>query len=278
MTNFPGLVDQGHEIVCKPIGTSPYYTTVTAGAANTKGSFATIGTCPAGWGGVPTVVIHGTSADTGTYLIDFIVASSFADVVTNFFFSMPTTQGYQEHFTVTFPIRVTAGATLQARCQADGGSDVLWMSTIFHPIGAFNSSQVLSQSVTWGANASGQTRGTELDPGTSADTKPATFTQIIAATAQDIKGFMICAGRSAVGSYFESNFMLDIAVGASSSEVVIVEDFGLVAHVNGDCPLPRVSPFFPIPIPAGTRISARVQCDATDIAWRLIDIVLVAFY
>jgi len=278
MQNFPGLVDQGHEIICSPSGVSPYYNTVAASATvNTKGSWVTIGTCPSGYDAVPTVVIHGTPNDTGTYLVDFGINGISGWLLSNLFYSIPNALGFEQHYMVTLPVRILAGQNLQARCAADGAYDALWMSVIFHPIGAFNSSQVLSISETWGSDAS-STRGTELDPGTTQNQKATTYTTVVASTTADTKGFLIAVGRRQVGSYGTSQFRLDIAIGASSNEVVIVEDFGLTSYSNGGQPEPRISPFFPIAIPAGTRVSARTQCSVNTDPSRFIDIVMYGFY
>ena len=85
------------------------------------------------------------------------------------------------------------------------------------------------------------------------------FIQLVAATAAPACGFWITAWPSGTG-----RFLIDIALGAAASEVVIVPDILFSASVSQGA-LSRL--FIPIPIPAGTRISARSQCsNATQIA------------
>lgn len=98
---------------------------------------------------------------------------------------------------------------------------------------------------------SGGSRGTVVTSDAVANTKPATFTQIVASTPQAAQAICIyiMSGTSGI------DFLLDIAVGASSAEQIICPDL-LLSCGNGDH---IFTYYFPIAIPAGTRISARSQ-------------------
>lgn len=119
----------------------------------------------------------------------------------------------------------------------------------------------------WGYAHSGQiTENAGSVTATSMGTTPATpgsnntkgaWTQLIAASAYDAIGVIVQAyGDAATGT-----FLLDIGIGGSGSEVAVIENFHFqrAASAYGGCG----QPFVPLLIPAGTRVSMRVQASAT---------------
>ena len=94
---------------------------------------------------------------------------------------------------------------------------------------------------------SANTRGTLLANGGVANAK-GNYTQIIASTPFDAQGFLLTA-------YANSNqdCLLDVAVGAAT-EQVIVPNFLLSFCMNNPTGV-----YFPIPIPASTRVTMRTQ-------------------
>jgi hypothetical protein len=79
------------------------------------------------------------------------------------------------------------------------------------------------------------------------------YTAIIASTTADMHGIWIQIPRCATGT----DNLIDIAIGAAASEVIIAADLGVS---SGTGAIGRgVGYFFPITIPAGTRIAARCQ-------------------
>jgi hypothetical protein len=119
----------------------------------------------------------------------------------------------------------------------------------------------------WGYVHSGQiTEDAGAVTATSMGTTPATpgsahtkgaWTQLIASSAYDAIGVIVQAfGDSSVGT-----FLLDIGVGGSGSEVPVIENlhFQRLASSYGGCG----QPFIPLLIPAGTRVSMRLQASVT---------------
>jgi len=98
---------------------------------------------------------------------------------------------------------------------------------------------------------------------TTAHTKNPTFTQMIASTAFDATLVVLTIGVNNV-SNGDSSSLLDIAIGAASSETVIIPD--LMAGFVGDVSVSAGSRhyIFPLYIPAGSRISARTQSVRTS--------------
>ncbi|MCI0558754.1 MAG: hypothetical protein MN733_09680, partial [Nitrososphaera sp.] len=89
-----------------------------------------------------------------------------------------------------------------------------------------------------------------------ANTKGA-YTQMIASTARHYEGAII---RLHSASATSTDFLVDVAVGAGGSEVIVFPDL----HMSCISDLMSEAVYFlPIPIPAGTRISARQASNST---------------
>ena len=98
--------------------------------------------------------------------------------------------------------------------------------------------------------------GNVINTGTI-NTEDATWTQISSSTSRDYDGLMLTKV-----SFYPSgeckNALVDVAVGASSSEVEIASDF-LVRTDDVRAARYPISYMIPTPVPAGTRISARCR-------------------
>ena len=102
--------------------------------------------------------------------------------------------------------------------------------------------------------------GTLLTLNGVGNTKPATWTQIVASTAADADGFFVTLQTGDVGI---ADFLVDVGLGAASSEVTIVTNM-LYTHGSSESAPARA--YFPIPIPAGSRIAMRMQSTDTTAA------------
>lgn len=114
-------------------------------------------------------------------------------------------------------------------------------------------------SITQGQVASPTGAGVAITSSASANTK-GSYTQIVSATSIQAAGLIVHCTK---GSNNISEHLIDIAIGGSGSEQIIVSN--LLHGVTG---FGAVQYFFPIPIPSGTRISARLQATAGNrISW-----------
>lgn len=103
---------------------------------------------------------------------------------------------------------------------------------------------------------------------TTAHTKNATYTELIASTAYQAFGIFVGVHATSTAGTRES-FLVDIAIGASTAETVIIPNLlaGNQAASNTTSHMGSYY-FFPIVIPAGVRISATCQSDtAADTAY-----------
>lgn len=111
---------------------------------------------------------------------------------------------------------------------------------------------------TVGADTAGSI-GTTLTAHASAHTKATSFTQLIASTSRTAYGLILH-----LRSFSAVRFSVDVAIGAASGEQVIIPD----VVFSGDGSDAAVA-FLPIPIPAGSRVSARIQASSGGSTMRL---------
>lgn len=169
-----------------------------------------------------------------------------------------------------FPIYIPQGSRLSMRIQAN--HDTAYLGTQIMLLVAGESGSSCSQIYTYGADTT-DTGGVEVDPGGTANTKGG-WVEIVSSTSEMWEGFIIALGNKGNTGRSSMYGLLDIGVGAASSEQALVPNFAYASHTDIDRVCPMVSPFLPIRIPAGTRISVRSQCDITEATDRLFDVIL----
>lgn len=111
----------------------------------------------------------------------------------------------------------------------------------------------------WGANLPATPSTTQFGTRLTASATPhakGSYAQLVASTLYDVHGLWLIVNGSAVAAT-RTDMMLDLAIGAASSEVVILPEF-----LCGWRSAPTVGPqavFLPFFIPKGTRVAARLQ-------------------
>ena len=99
-------------------------------------------------------------------------------------------------------------------------------------------------------------RGTEVPRGASVNTF-GVWTTIVASLAQSIKGFSVC-GQRANTSWSDAAITYQVAVGPAGNEEVIYSG-QLIRMTASEEGFGMVSPFIPVGIPQGARVSIREQ-------------------
>jgi hypothetical protein len=125
---------------------------------------------------------------------------------------------------------------------------------LFNPVVAGAAGGATGTGVATVANAGTSTLGAAVVAG-AANTKGA-YTELFASTAFDVETIVVCVTEVTFQSTVDTSTLLDIAVGAAASEVVLIPDLGV-----GWRGPPTAGQIFiiPIAIPAGSRVSARIQ-------------------
>ena len=162
-----------------------------------------------------------------------------------------------------FPLMIPAGTRIAGRMSSDNLGDGMNVHMETYQ-DQFSSAGAGSGIDTYGfSNATNL--GTAVDPGGTANTK-GVYSQITASLTNDLAGFMfqMDTQNNTTGTSTDLSWLIDIAVGAGGSEVIILPNFYQVSYgVNGNnLHIPTVG-YMPMPIRAGTRISVRGQCSVT---------------
>lgn len=248
-----------------PVGTSVAGSAV----AHTKGSWVSLGTAGSE-SGLLIVNVHGAVSWTAPgsppaqiiSLLDVGVdAGTTTAVVPNLLVYHPSALvGKPLAASFCLPVNVPTASALYARCQsADGNPVTLGVSAALVHCG-------------WGASAApqrvealgvstGSSDGTNVTPGTAPSW--GSYAELSAATANRADWLVVAVGcpGSFPAAGNSHNYLVQIAVGGSGSEVtlttlpVTVNSLGQVTQPYG--------PALPVAIPAGTRVSARATTSTT---------------
>lgn len=192
------------------------------------------------------------------FAVDLGVGASGFEVaiVNNLVFSAPGSFSNVYHL----PLSIPAGTRVSARFSSSNGYDTLPINLLGFQ-DTYPSASTGSAVDTYGFSATTNI-GAAVDPGGTINTKGA-YTQITASTTADICGIVINydAQTTTTGTGTIPQWLVDVAIGASGSEVVVIPNKWMVSYAAGTASLYlAVSHYMPIPIPAATRIAVRAQC------------------
>jgi hypothetical protein len=148
---------------------------------------------------------------------------------------------------------------------------ILYDGALVHPEGIAG-----YDAIGFNASTSG---GTAIDPGTTANTK-GSWVPLTASTAVDYVGILVALDGTNQTAWSFQNWLVDLAIGASGSELIIVPNFFADAPGTSATTVNTIGSvqFLPIPIPAGTRIAARAQCSTNTATQRQLGITVYGAY
>jgi hypothetical protein len=175
-----------------------------------------------------------------------------------------------------FPIYIPKGSRVTVQTSAASATDYPKMGFHLFPRGMFGA-QGCGQSETLGVST-GTNRATVIDPGSSANTKGA-WTTVGASTGFPYKFMLVFVTfpkewTSAGGT--RRNCMMDIGIGSSGNEVILIPDLYFRVDEWQRCGAPQ-SVTWPVSVPAGARISARCQSEETTIVQREFEVSVIGF-
>jgi hypothetical protein len=249
-------------------------TVLTSGSANAKGSYSQL-VASTSLATMFAQINWKVSADMGTLsgkvqAIDLAVgASGHEQVVLSNLVIHDGAATPSQGMTVGIPLSIPAGSRVAARSQSSSASDLCAINVIL--FGGSLEFPTFEQIDTYGFNT-GTTLGTSVDPGGTANTK-GSYTQITSSTNRDHFGLIIGVDDLNT-SPGVADILLDIAVGASGSEKILISNYLLTSSGVTDCFSPQNSGVIPVQVPSGTRLSARAASTNTTSGTRKMGITL----
>lgn len=218
------------------------------------------------------VSVAGESMTTGgsAFAVDIGVGASGSELV------VAANLNYTQAGGVSFffPLCIQAGSRIAARFASNNANDTFrLLMQGFQD--TYQSAGTGSTIDTLGYNTALNV-GTAVDPGASTNTKGA-YSQIALTTTADYAGFFVTIdAQNTTGTVGTAQWLVDIAVGASGSEIVILPNVYTIGVTNGLSVLyVPAQNYYPIQIATGSRIAARAQCTTATSPDRLLG---VTFY
>lgn len=237
----------------------------TPGAANSKGAWLQL---IASSQAASRILISAESSGLADCLVDIGVGGSGSEqvIIPDLLFS-----GRSELFNgFGFDISIPAGTRISARYQVHNVSFTLY-TVVMLLNGHFLSGSPHNKVIAYGPDTS-DSGGLAVDPGGTANTK-GSYSELTSSSTRRIRKLHIALGNRANNVRSFANFLLDIAIGAASSEQVIIADIPLLGTQN-ELIASNIGTSFSVDIPAGTRIAARCQCSITDATDRVLDLAI----
>lgn len=232
-------------------------TQLTCGAANTKGSWVELSaSTPVDAASVGIGLSNVGATAAFNFAFDIAVGASTQEkiLIENLLLSHCVNNSRHTKY-IILPLQIKGGSRVAARVQSPTASDLACINmTLFE--GSLFGGESLAGFDDIGFVAS-TTLGTTMT-GTSGTTK-APYVEFASAAARDYAGLFIVADTLNVQPAQNQYFRLDVAIGASGQEKIIIADMPFDRdYGSGGYILPNMSEFFPIEIPAGTRIACRI--------------------
>ena len=248
-------------------------TTVTANAStNTKGDWASLGTPAFDYQRIAVSVFQ-TAASTKLFDIGINNGSGNWHVIAEDL-ALPGPKYADLGFYYDLPLRVKAGQQLGMRVQASSASHVLNCTITGFSKGAYDG-QGYARMVRL-QTAVANSRGTAIDAGATASTKSA-WVELNSSTSVDVDALFAVVGFNGdTGRTAAATALLDIGVGAASSEYVIVPNLFLRWTTTTDGPQ-QILGVLPVPVRNASRLVARLACTDATAGDRTLDLCLHGF-
>ena len=270
MSDFP-LLCSGRWAEDDNSGSSVYKLNLVASAStNTKGSYGLL------FSSVPfdsDGMILTWQADNGavSVLADISVGAAASEVVVLSNYFVQGNSGNKRFGVAFIPIQFRAGDRVSMRIQSNVGSANLYVKSQLVK-GGFFSSLNLQSPTTYGA-ATGTSLGVAVTAGTS--NAKGSYAQVTSSTTAPIRSLLLCVGNNLGSGIGSSDVNMDVAVGGSGSEQIIVSDLFMAVvpdengNINSNDVFPTL-PVLPVEIPTGTRISVRMKSTTDSLVLQVV--------
>jgi len=209
------------------------------------------------------------------YLVDIAIGSTGNEktILSNLHITGSTSNTSRCGYCYAFPIYIPSGEKISVRCQSNGTSQGFWASIGLSTM-SFLTLPGFNKVITYGANT-GDSGGTSVDPGGTSGTK-GSWVEFSAATEMNIAGILMGIGNAGNNVPGWGQGYIDIGIGASSSEKVVIPDLTHYMTYENQSRNPSQTPLIPCAIPKGSRLVVRADSEVVDATDRLIDVILYA--
>jgi hypothetical protein len=264
----------GLNYVSAPVGPTPSTLTLTAsGSTNTKGSYTQL-VASLGFTSNAVIIDFVAATNSASALFDIATGAGGAEVVvipnvaTD---SWATSTLNSAQYSGRYPLSIASGTRVAGRCQSSTASGIVAGSLTFIAAGGVAGQTTFTN---YGA-ATGTSRGTNVDPGGTVNTK-GSYVQLTASTSAVIQWMAVTFSQHASAATGTVNWMTDLATGAGGSEVVLIPDmWSTLASTGTPSAYGARSQEFLTYIAASTRIAARCSCGSNTATTRTIDVELL---
>jgi hypothetical protein len=245
-------------------------TTLTSGAANTKGSYVSLGTTTLEWNNVE-ISLEGSSASA-----DHLVDIAIDDGGGNKWIVVPDLRlparisANTSCVTISIPLYIPLGSLLYARSQSTTASATLSI-TVGGKGGGHGGASGWGRCLALYTPAT--SRGVAIDPGASAGTTGA-YAQLTTGVTSGIKAWFGVIGSNGNTTRTTCHWLLDVAIGAAGSEQLALNALALSSGVSSTTQTPSVFGPYPCDVPASTAWSARSTCSISTAGSRTFDLCL----
>lgn len=222
--------------------------------ANTKGSWVTLGTTltsAASWINLACGPISSTTGDR-SILLDLAIggAGSETIVLSNL------VMGFRNYHNHLIPLHLPAGATLRGRisCGLSGSNFVFTRTTAYH--GEPDSGLTVPGRITTYGAVPASSSGTTVTPSGTSNVM-GSWAELTSSTTAPIHALMVAVQSSSTTIPSFREYLIDIGVGPSGQETVIVPHWKVA--FNSPYVFPQSPELCPLSVslPAGVRLSAR---------------------
>jgi hypothetical protein len=244
---------------------------LTGGAANTKGTYVSLGTTSFEWRWVNINLVQFSS------FVDFNMDLAVDDgagnrhvIAANLHCAFNTNGAGNTDYCL--PLRVASGKALYARVASTSASATAYVAVRGFSAGSMGGpgyNQCVA--VHPGTNS----RGVAIDPGGTAHTKSA-WVSVGTGPASHVGALLVGVGTNGLAARAVLTWLLDIGVGGSGTQRVLLSNICLGCDQTSDALWPKVFGPVPCDLPPSTAFWARGQCSATTAGQRAFDISLYA--
>ncbi|WP_436759345.1 hypothetical protein [Streptosporangium sp. V21-05] len=233
-----------------------------SGSANTKGSYLTLLSglpTPVGWINIG-VLSSSLGAGDRAMIMDLAVGGAGSETI----IAADIVCGNRLNTSLCFPLHVPAGATLRARIATALTSQIIPTTATAFMAEPDSGISIPSRITSYGT-APASSGGTTITPSGTANVK-GSWAQLTASTARPIHALMVMV-QGSTSTHLAGSYAVDIAVGGSGSETVIIPDHSVAVDTN-EYVQPMSPDFYPLSmgIPAGVRLAARCAVTTGSVA------------